>query len=347
MTALAANKEIAEKGAEKIAHPCAVDIIYRGSMVKHNAAGYAAPCANEAGAKFAGIAYEYKDNSGGSAGDVSCKVMKKGIFNLLGAGFSQATVGEKVYATDDQLLTLTYAAGLQWVGVIVAHISSTQAWVKIDVAADGDDDVLGEEIALAEGKVLLGNSAGKAAQFDASGDTKMLVGNATTVTSVAMSGDATMDNAGAVTIAAAAVTESKLSAFGDSVVTAHRVWRGDFTFAATATGSHNIGTTLPDNAIITKAWYDVQTTVAGTGDDSSTIAITSGESANDLVTAVAIQTGTPYDAGIQACIPVGTAGTMFKTTGVVQPQLVVDVLATDANIASGALSLFIEYVVSV
>jgi len=57
------------------------------------------------------------------------------------------------------------------------------------------------EIALAEGNVLLGNAEGVATALNAKGDTKILVGNGTTITSVALSQDLTITNAGVVTIA--------------------------------------------------------------------------------------------------------------------------------------------------
>lgn len=56
------------------------------------------------------------------------------------------------------------------------------------------------EIALATGSILLG-TAGVAAALDAKGDAKILVGNGTTVTSVSLSQDLTITNAGVVTIA--------------------------------------------------------------------------------------------------------------------------------------------------
>ena len=62
------------------------------------------------------------------------------------------------------------------------------------------DTITPTEIALATGSVLLGNASSKAAAFDASGDTKVLVGNATTITSVALSGEITMTNAGVTTV---------------------------------------------------------------------------------------------------------------------------------------------------
>jgi len=56
------------------------------------------------------------------------------------------------------------------------------------------------EITLATGSILLG-TAGVAAALDGKGDAKILVGNGTTMTSVALSQDVTMTNAGVVTIA--------------------------------------------------------------------------------------------------------------------------------------------------
>jgi len=55
------------------------------------------------------------------------------------------------------------------------------------------------EIALATGSILLG-TAGVAAALDGKGDAKILVGNGTTMTSVSLSGDATITNAGVVTV---------------------------------------------------------------------------------------------------------------------------------------------------
>lgn len=132
MAALTESKEIVEKKSELIAHPVvAAGVIYRGAMVKHNAAGYLAPAAAESGAVFAGIAYEEKDNSAGSAGDVKCLVMKKGSFLLEGAGFSQADVGSKVYASDDQTISTTQGANEQEIGRIEEFVSATQVWVDI------------------------------------------------------------------------------------------------------------------------------------------------------------------------------------------------------------------------
>jgi hypothetical protein len=136
MTALADNLEVDEKEGKLVDHPVvASDIIYRGALVKHNAAGYLAPCAAEAGAVFAGVAYEKIDNSAGSAGDVAARVLKKGMFLMTGTGFAQTDVGQSAYASDDQTISKTQATNEQEVGKIAVFVSSTQVWVRIDNVA--------------------------------------------------------------------------------------------------------------------------------------------------------------------------------------------------------------------
>jgi hypothetical protein len=64
---------------------------------------------------------------------------------------------------------------------------------------------------LNQGSVLLGNVSNKAAALDAKGDGKLLIGNGTTVTSVGMSGDISITNAGLTAIVADAVHASMLN----------------------------------------------------------------------------------------------------------------------------------------
>jgi hypothetical protein len=57
------------------------------------------------------------------------------------------------------------------------------------------------EVTLVQGSVLIGNAGGVATALDGKGDAKVLVGNGTTMTSVALSQDLTITNAGVVSIA--------------------------------------------------------------------------------------------------------------------------------------------------
>jgi hypothetical protein len=147
MTALAANINREEKQAGLLAHEMAVDIIYRGALTKINAAGYLAPCAAESGAKFAGVAYEYMNNSaaGAAVGDEICRVKDQGVFRMTSSGLSITDMFKRVYASDDTTVSTTQGANEQCVGMIVGIISATECWVLLMVK-----DVLGALIGLAE-----------------------------------------------------------------------------------------------------------------------------------------------------------------------------------------------------
>jgi len=85
--------------------------------------------------------------------------------------------------------------------------------VKTEVIAQ-DGTIKGDiKEALAQGSVYIGNSSGVTSELSIKGDTKVLVGNGTTATSVALSGEATMTNAGAVTLANSAVIGKVLTGF--------------------------------------------------------------------------------------------------------------------------------------
>ena len=132
MAALTDNIEIIEKDPRQLALPVvAADIIYRGAMVMHNAAGFAAPAVAEAGAVFAGIAGEKADNSAGAAGDINVIISNDGIHLLNGTGFAQANVGSLVYASDDQTISTTQGSNEQLVGRIEQFVSATQVYVDI------------------------------------------------------------------------------------------------------------------------------------------------------------------------------------------------------------------------
>lgn len=105
------------------------------------------------------------------------------------------------------------------------------------------------------------------------------------------------------------------------------------------------GDVIPDNAVILGGFYDVITTFQSTdgGVDKATIAI-HVNAANDIVNAVAIETGTPYDAGQQAIIPKFNTPetTSVKTTAARAIQATVGTAALTA----GKLVVFLFYVLS-
>jgi predicted RecA/RadA family phage recombinase len=134
MVALTDNKEVAEKHRRLIENPVAASVvIFKGAIVMLNASGLLAPAAALAGAKMAGMAYEKCDNSNGAAGDVDCKLLREGLFELSGSGFTQADVGEEVYASDDQTVSTTQGTNEIAVGKIAQVVSATKVFVDITV----------------------------------------------------------------------------------------------------------------------------------------------------------------------------------------------------------------------
>ena len=75
-----------------------------------------------------------------------------------------------------------------------------------------DDAVTTAKLAnITRGSILVGGASDAPTAYDAKTDGQILVGDGTDITSVAVSGDVTLDNTGAVTIADDAVTTAKLA----------------------------------------------------------------------------------------------------------------------------------------
>jgi len=128
--------------------------------------------------------------------------------------------------------------------------------------------------------------------------------------------------------------------------------------------AHPLGVYIPDNAIVVNAFYDVITTFTSTagGTDKATVALMI-QGAGDLVVAIAIETGTPWDAGLHGTLAgspaVGSdATTLTKGTSILFASVkaasfikttarreVTATVGTQALI-SGKLNLYIEYIMS-
>jgi len=112
------------------------DIIYAGSLVCVNAAGYALPGGDTAGLIFVGIAQERVDNSLGSAGDKNVVVRRRGLFKMkFNTAISIANVGDNVFCYDDETVDVTANVSNKiFCGVIATYIDTTHAWVDIEPA---------------------------------------------------------------------------------------------------------------------------------------------------------------------------------------------------------------------
>lgn len=126
--------------------------------------------------------------------------------------------------------------------------------------------------------------------------------------------------------------------------------------------AHPTGVFIPDNAIITSAFYEVETTFTS-ATDSATIAIMV-EGAGDLVGAIAISDASNiWDAGLHGTLTAGTT-TLAEAAPPTRTQIVnaTDIIAGYVKIdgveevtftvavdvlTAGKLNLYIEYVVGV
>lgn len=117
----------------------------------------------------------------------------------------------------------------------------------------------------------------------------------------------------------------------------------DFDVDGGEIGSIGLGVSLPDNAIVTRTYIQVITTLTSST-DAATIALTiPTDDVAGLVAAVAIGTGTPWDAGFQDGIQDGVIAN-FSEQCTAERELTATI-AVEA-VTAGKFILFCEYIVS-
>ncbi len=129
--ALSANRDLdhyvdQELRSFKVA---ASEHIYKGAFVGLSAGGHVRSLS--AGDVFVGIAYEEADNASGSAGDISVRVYTLGDFGHALSGAAISNVGDAVYASADDTLTITSASN-SYVGYAVDVPSSGQVILRLE-----------------------------------------------------------------------------------------------------------------------------------------------------------------------------------------------------------------------
>ncbi len=146
MTTLAANKRRSlEIGDVNELPVIASDIIYEGAFVGDNASGYMRPLVS--GDRFRGIAESKIDNSAGSAGDKSVRLIERGKVELSISGVAITDVGRPVYASDDDTFNITGIGS--YVGRVQRYVSTGVAVVAFDVAMPEDEIIVSLPITLA------------------------------------------------------------------------------------------------------------------------------------------------------------------------------------------------------
>lgn len=107
--------------------------IYQGTLVMLNTSGYLVPAADTASCKVVGWADEKIDNSAGSAGDKSCRVISNVTGKMTASSVSLGNLDAPLlYVVDDQTVDETTPANSVKAGAhVTPFISSTEAWVFI------------------------------------------------------------------------------------------------------------------------------------------------------------------------------------------------------------------------
>ena len=147
MTTLAADTpRTYEVGERNNIGVIASDVIFEGSAVGDNGAGYARPLV--AGDVFLGFSKQKVDNSSGSAGDLKVEVQTEGRVQLAVAGAVITDVGLPVYAQDDNAFSFLGTGGT-FIGYMVRFVSAGVAIVAYNVedSVDPFGDTVKETLA--------------------------------------------------------------------------------------------------------------------------------------------------------------------------------------------------------
>jgi hypothetical protein len=109
-------------------------IIYAGSIVVLNSAGYAEPATTALNKVTLGRAEEQVDNSAGQNGDMSVNV-RKGVFRYENSANTDAItiteIGQDCYLVDDQTVAKTSGTGTRSIAGKVRDVDDYGVWVEL------------------------------------------------------------------------------------------------------------------------------------------------------------------------------------------------------------------------
>lgn len=156
MTAVTANQLRDREDGCRESYPVAASTkIYEKTLVFLDATGFATGSTAVGVNKFAGVSEEYADNSAGSNGDIPVEVHRKGAWPFIGTGFTQASVGKRAYAIDNNTVTTDgTTVGAVYCGIVSEYISTTKVKVVIDPHAAEQETIISVSIGLHATKVI-------------------------------------------------------------------------------------------------------------------------------------------------------------------------------------------------
>jgi len=132
MTALTAARATSSRNLGHIVeYKLAAVQVYAGGICMLDSSGWARPAAASASNNgCVGVFTESVNNSGGAAGDLTVFV-QEGEFRLAASTVNQVTVGDLVYAEDDQTVDETQDANQPRAGVCTERVSASVVWVRM------------------------------------------------------------------------------------------------------------------------------------------------------------------------------------------------------------------------
>lgn len=135
MTALAADRNTVRMEGDLRIGAAAATLIYAGSLVMRNSAGYVTKGATATGAVGCGRAEERVDNSGGAAGAVDVRY-RPGIFRFANSASTDAIaatdIGKPCYVVDDQTVAKTDGTASRSLAGFIEGVDDLGVWVRFD-----------------------------------------------------------------------------------------------------------------------------------------------------------------------------------------------------------------------
>lgn len=132
--AVTANQDFKRQEGCRVGYPVAASTtLYENTLAFISATGYLDDDTATGVNRFAGVNIHFTDNSAGSAGEKRAEVYADGVFELVGTGFTQASVGLGVFASDNYTVTTAPSASGVYIGECVGYVSATKILVMIHV----------------------------------------------------------------------------------------------------------------------------------------------------------------------------------------------------------------------
>jgi len=135
--ALIKDKGTLQKGGHLVALAVAAGAMIHGGAIVVVDAGYANKATTKIGVKFAGIAEEAVDNTGGANGDKTINVRRERVFfakNSVGDPIAQADLFNQCYLEDDETVAKTNGGNTRSLAGRIIQVDSNGVWFEGELA---------------------------------------------------------------------------------------------------------------------------------------------------------------------------------------------------------------------